>query len=231
MPIRVISEEHGIFDITPNPTYLGIVDGIDGSSLYKAKWGKGRYATMFGLYPNLDPVYGDCIFSGVMEHATGTLYHALQGQESVMDILKGSGLRMHKNRRKVMHTSGMSRLEGIRLLYHTREYNDASRRTIGDLPDQFPSEWVVCAAKSYVDIALGLADAEVEVTRKGNLEQMAIFRLMAAAGAVMISLDGRSIEEEHCLSFGQQENVPLITAASLELALALRDKIISTSLS
>lgn len=173
---------------------------------------------MLGIYASLDPVYEDCIFSGVMEHATSTIYHALLGKKAFKSDFKGGG-------REEIQTSGITRLADIRLLYHTREYNEESGRVIGSLPYQYTSQWVTCAARSYVDIASGRADAEVEVTRKGNLEQIAIFRLMCAAGAVMIDLDGQSIGDKRCLSFGQQESVPLITAATLELALALRDKI------
>src|SRR3989344_1184803 len=35
IPIRIYSEEHGIVDITPNPSLTGVLDGIDGSAEYK----------------------------------------------------------------------------------------------------------------------------------------------------------------------------------------------------
>ena len=33
IPIRIISEEHGITEIGNNPIYLGVLDGLDGSSV------------------------------------------------------------------------------------------------------------------------------------------------------------------------------------------------------
>jgi len=43
VPIRIISEEHGQVDITENPLYLGILDGLDGSNVYKKERGRTRY--------------------------------------------------------------------------------------------------------------------------------------------------------------------------------------------
>src|SRR5689334_15712201 len=41
LSIRVISEEHGTVDIGDNPIYLGILDGLDGSGVYKSLRGTG----------------------------------------------------------------------------------------------------------------------------------------------------------------------------------------------
>ena len=80
VPIRIISEEHGTIEISNNPIYLGVLDGLDGSNVYKKERGKGRYGTMFGIFSNLDPEYSDFIFSGVMEHSTKRLFYAVNGK-------------------------------------------------------------------------------------------------------------------------------------------------------
>ncbi|MBX4210746.1 hypothetical protein KW783_02115, partial [Candidatus Parcubacteria bacterium] len=67
IPIRVIAEEHGVVDITANPRYLGILDGLDGSSVYKKARGTGRYGTMFGIFDTTDPTYQYYVASGIME--------------------------------------------------------------------------------------------------------------------------------------------------------------------
>src|SRR3989344_3344288 len=42
VPIRIISEEHGQIDISDEPKYLGILDGLDGSNRYLAARGVER---------------------------------------------------------------------------------------------------------------------------------------------------------------------------------------------
>lgn len=76
IPIRIISEEYGITEITGNPRYLGILDGLDGSSVYKRERGQGRYGTMFGIFDTVNPSYRNYLSSGVMEHSTGRLFIA-----------------------------------------------------------------------------------------------------------------------------------------------------------
>ena len=73
IPLRIISEEHGKVDLSDNPQFLAVLDGLDGTSVYKTARGKGRYGTMFGIFSNLDPTYEDYIFSGVMEHSSKRL--------------------------------------------------------------------------------------------------------------------------------------------------------------
>ena len=49
LSIRIISEEHGVTNLGEHPEYLGILDGLDGSSVYKRERGVGRYGTMFAV--------------------------------------------------------------------------------------------------------------------------------------------------------------------------------------
>src|SRR3989344_1695102 len=78
IPIRVISEEHGQVDITENPRYLGILDGLDGSNVYKKGRGRDRYGTMFGIFSSTNPSYEDYLASGIMEHSTKRLFFAIK---------------------------------------------------------------------------------------------------------------------------------------------------------
>lgn len=214
-PIRVISEEHGVTNITENPVYLGILDGIDGTSVYKKARNTGRYATMFGVANNLNPRYKDYIFSGIMVHASNLLYWAVKGQGAYFD-------REHRNNvtvRKQLQTSGKISLNEHTRIYLGDDYNETARQ---NFKGRFPDFWTkspLSAAISYVDIASGQAELEAEVTRKQNLEQMIAYGLIKEAGGVMVTLDGQDIGSKKYLEFGQKESVPLITAASLELAL------------
>lgn len=71
LPLRFVSEEHGIFDNCKNPQYLAILDGLDGS--YNFKNNTGKYGTMLAILKGLEPRYDDYITGGIMEHTTGTL--------------------------------------------------------------------------------------------------------------------------------------------------------------
>lgn len=220
LPIRIISEEHGVTDITENPVLLGIVDGIDGTVNYKNSRGRGRYGTILGIFSNLNPTYGDYNFSGIMEHSTGFLYYALPNHGSYRR-------NIDSGETQVLRTSGKTREQEIVLLYHSLGYDGVSRRYIDGIPNLFPSEEISSLAPTYIDLSSGKAEAIMDVTRKGNLEQMASFGLIREAGGVMITLDGQSVARQNYSVFGQQESIPLITASSMELALSLRNLVLT----
>lgn len=220
LPIRITSEEHGITDITENPILLGVADGIDGSVNYKNARGRGRYGTILEISSNLNPTYADYLFSGIMEHSTDLIYYALLNQGSFrMNTASGET--------QALKTSGKTREQEITLLYHCLGYDEVSRRYLERIPDLFPNEEITSLAAAYIDLCSGRAEAIMDVTRKGNLEQMASFGLIREAGGVMITLDGKSLGRQTYLTFGQQESIPLITAASIELALSLRNKVLT----
>ena len=80
LPAVIHSEEHGQIKITNEPSLLGVLDGIDGSSWYRSEWGVGRYGTMLGIYEGVNPQYKDYIFGGIMEHATKRLFYGVKGE-------------------------------------------------------------------------------------------------------------------------------------------------------
>lgn len=221
-PIRIISEEHGVTSITRRPSHLGVVDGIDGTANYPG----GRYATMLGIFSNTDPFYKDYLFSGLIEHQAGIIYYALPGEGTFSLNLQTSQLQR-------LQTSPKNDLVGI-TLYDASYYNQVSQDVFRGIPEQFNCQRVTSSAIAYADIAMGLAHAKIEVTRKRNLEQMIAFGLIEQAGGVMITLDGNSIGSQRYQTFAQKENssslepnIPLITACSQEVALALRDRVLA----
>src|SRR3989338_620246 len=68
IPLHLISEEHGEFPLSPNPQYLGILDGLDGSNKFKREGLSARVGTMFGVFQGLNPAYDDYLYSGIIEH-------------------------------------------------------------------------------------------------------------------------------------------------------------------
>lgn len=81
IPVRVLSEEHGIVDLFPDPKYFGVLDGIDGSAVYRKERETGRYATLFAMYDGVDPFYADYLACGAMEHGTERTFLQAKAEE------------------------------------------------------------------------------------------------------------------------------------------------------
>ncbi len=214
-PIRVVSEEHGTQDLVEYPLYLGILDGIDGTSEYVKGRGRLRYATMLGIAEEIDPRYQDYLFAGIMEHASNRLWIATKRNGAWVIEPNGS--------RTPIRTSSREVFDNQTRVYDGSGYNDVSRQTFARAVSNNPTRLPLSAAISYVDIASGQAEIEVEVTRKGNLEQMIAYGLIREAGGVMTTLDGEDLGHRPYLLFGQDRHIPIVTAANRRLAQSFLD--------
>jgi fructose-1,6-bisphosphatase/inositol monophosphatase family enzyme len=214
IPIRIISEEHGQIDIMPNPKYLGVLDGLDGSNRYQAGRGTERYGTMFGVFSNIDPLYHDYITSGIMEHSTGNFFSSQKNASSFL---------LEKNGDKsLIHVSDKNILNKDTKIY-INEYWELCRNVF--LSKLKGREAVDPRAYStyFSDLASGKTDLVLTCTGKNNLEIAIGFGLIAEAGGVIIDSNGESLENKKYLQFGQKEQLPIIAASSQELAQDLID--------
>jgi len=210
-PIRVNSEEHGITEIVANPIYLGSLDGLDGTHRYKNERGKGRYGTMFNIFNGVDPTYDDYVFSGVMEHSTKRLFFAVKE--------KGSFLLEEGSTKPICCADTRFLNRDARI--YVDEYFDINRKTFSEKLQGFNIKYLLASCVYYVDVASGEADLALECTRKGNLEIAVAYGLIKEAGGVMVTCDGKSIGDRKYLEFGQSTHIPVITAATGELAINL----------
>ncbi len=215
VPIRVISEEHGQVDITENQRYLGILDGLDGSNVYKKERGRARYGTMFGIFDTTNPSYSDYLVSGIMEHSTKRLFVAKRN---------GGAFVVEGGKRMPIHSSSRTQLDPAAQIY-IDEYFEVNRETFSKKLKGFNTHYGGSSAVYYADVASGAADLALECTRKNNLEIAIAYGLEMEAGAVMVGLDGASLGDKKYLEFGQKEKVPIITAATRELAERLLEHI------
>ncbi len=215
VPIRVISEEHGQVDITKNPRYLGILDGLDGSGVYKKERSHARHGTMFGIFDTTNPSYSDYLVSGIMEHSTKRLFVAQRN---------GGAFVIEGDKRTSIHSSRRTQLDPVAQIY-IDEYFEINRETFSKKLKGFNTHYGGSSAVYYADVASGAADFALECTRKNNLEIAVAYGLEKEAGAVMVDLEGVSIGDKKYLKFGQKEKVPIITAANIELANALLKQI------
>ncbi|MEX0877415.1 MAG: inositol monophosphatase family protein [Candidatus Spechtbacterales bacterium] len=219
VPIRVISEEHGQVDITENPRYLGILDGLDGSNVYKKERGRARYGTMFGIFNTVDPNYEDYLTSGIMEHPTKRLFIAQKNNGAF--VVEGI-------QRTQIHSSDRTQLSPDVNIYIDEYFEinkDTFSRKLQDFKPTSRDFSVGSSAVHYVDVASGVADLALECTRKNNLEIAVAYGLETEAGAVMVDLEGVSIGDKKYLEFGQKEKTPIITAATRGLAEELLERI------
>ncbi len=210
-PCLVYSEEHGQVKITENPKHLAVLDGIDGSYWYKAEWGKGRYATMLGIYEGTNPQYGDYIFGGIMEHATKRLFYGIKGKGSFIlnlgtgttEIIKASSVKELTKKTKI----------------HIDEYWDINNEVFtSKLKGYNVMDYKHCSSFHYADTAMGIADLTLECTRKGNLEIASAYPIIIEAGGIMVSINGEPLGDKLYLEFGQEKHIPIITAATQQLA-------------
>ncbi|MEK7517256.1 MAG: hypothetical protein AAB583_01810 [Patescibacteria group bacterium] len=213
IPIRVISEEHGITDVTANPKYLGVLDGIDGTANYRAGRNKLRYATMFGMYDNLDPCYRDYIFSGMMEHSANKLWYVRLGAGSTV-------LDLNSQEQSGVKPSKVRELSPSCRIYTVLSYRETPiGKELEEFLKPYKTDEIRSCAIAYLDIASGIADLEVEITRKRNLEQMVAYGFLKEGGVAMVTLKGADLGREKYFEFGQETHDIIITAANPELAL------------
>ncbi|MEK6823229.1 MAG: inositol monophosphatase family protein [Nanoarchaeota archaeon] len=216
LPIRIVSEEHGLVDLCKHPRMLGVLDGIDGTSVYKNHCGRGRYGTMFAVYNGVYPTYDDYAACGVMEHASRRLHYAVRGQGMFETRLDPVGF---PTRICIIHAvSGRKTLaEGARIRFDQPwPYN---QKAFAPIVDEFKTEFVGSSAINYVDLANGTVDLVLECTRKGNLEIGVAYGMVKEAGGVMVDINGDPLGPQKFLSFGQEGHVGVISACSKELAL------------
>lgn len=215
IPIRVISEEHGITEIGDNPQYLGVLDGLDGSGVYKKARGKGRYGTMFGIFKSLDPTYDDYIASGIMEHSTGRLFIAS----------KNSGAFIVRNNETLpIHAEQKTELDKNMKIYIDENFG-INRETFSENLKGFNTQCLQASSADYMGVVEGEAGFALECSFKGNLEKAVAYGLVREAGGVMVDMDGNDIGDKKYLEFAQQGHIPIVTAGNLKLAQALLEHI------
>ncbi len=209
IPIRVISEEHGIVDIDSNPKYLGILDGLDGSNRYQAGRGKERYGTMFGIFSNINPIYDDYIAGGIFEHSTGKLFFAEKEVGAFVNI---------GEQKEKLHVSNKNLLNNETKIY-INEYWDICQKIFTDnLIKEFKWSDPKAYSSYFSDLISGNVDLVLTCTSKNNLELAIGFGLLKEAGGIMIDINGRNLQKEKYLEFGQKEQLPIIIASTNELA-------------
>lgn len=230
LPIQVVSEEHGRFNLhTKKPRYTLVVDGLDGSHVYAQSKRTGGYGTMVAVFHGADPCYKDYLFSGVMLHALGKAYTALNGygiQELTWDDVRHDIASLEILLPKTDKAGILQKLRQYFLtehsIIHVDEYWAINRRTFSERLE--PEHTISCLNASvmhYIGVVLKRVDFALECTRKDNIEIAVAYGLINESGGVFVDLEGRSLGEQRYLTWHQdpEDHTPVIAAANANLAL------------
>jgi fructose-1,6-bisphosphatase/inositol monophosphatase family enzyme len=211
LPLRIVSEEHGTTDLTEAPEMLAVLDGLDGSNLYRTERGTAHYGTMLCISSNLDPMYQEYVVSGIMEHSPkARLLIAFEGQGAFLEA---------DGRNQQVQTSGNKALDTAKPILSAWDSKWADGLPTHKLSDCDLQSFGSMAA-AFMRLATGEIDVILDITRKRNLEQMIAFGIIRAAGGDAVTKDGESIGRQYFQKFGLNDlqREPIIWASTPELA-------------
>ncbi len=236
-----ISEELGEHWSTPATIadITLVADGIDGTSNAVKDWGKGRYGAMIGAAAGSNPTYGDYLTGGIALFTEGVYVQGIKGQGAcIVNVTSNEKMRIHTSKETELRNDSLGFAEENLNVKPTDPLYDFFMRTSalaaklqqGGLYRAHPSGST--AANAY-EVAIGRALFDVSATRKGNLEQLAIKALVEEAGGVMYALEPDSqgqlsfvsLDDKEFLTYGQDEHIPLVTAANQAIADQLLDRL------
>ncbi len=202
---RVVSEEHGTFEIGENSEYLVTLDGIDGSRQYLSEPNEDRhFGPMMSIFKGLDPKYDDSLVSFMFDFASGNLFLAI----------KGAGTYIIDNGKKKRVVLESVKKFGKDLVI----YGDGESKYVPQLVG-FPVVTTASSCADYNNLLTGKARAVSAYTLKQNLELACAYRLVTEAGGAIIKIDdGEGLGEERYLEYGQKDHRGVVSAASSELA-------------
>ncbi|HUQ85013.1 MAG TPA: hypothetical protein VM077_01705 [Candidatus Limnocylindrales bacterium] len=222
IPLQVFSEEHGTVTYGNEPEHTVILDGLDGSGEYREKRGDSMYGTMVSVLEGDDPTYDDYLVSGIMIHSPKPeLLLAVKGEGCFkVDIETGEPVRLERKQTGELSEESIIDLD-INWPILSNVFENPENKT------RFPL--MQCAYRSqaartalFINEAI---DAQLEVTRKGNvslmgnLEMAPTYGLVMELGGVMVVADGTSLGTRKYKSFAQHGiNVPVVVAPNREFA-------------
>lgn len=198
---------------------LVVVDGLDGSAnyLHKTDWG---YGTMIAIAHGEDPTYDDFETAAIMMPEEGWTILAQKGKGVYLIPLDGAKivkLRKFEDEAYDEH----------RIL--SDNYFEEAKKLLGKKQEIWPRTGSTAATIVAIAIGNQVQDSKypvmnegwqalVDVTRKGNLEQPILYRIISELGGVMLDKDGKSIGDRKFKEWGQIEKLPVITAKNARIA-------------
>lgn len=223
---RIEGEEVGTLSIELGKgtvSRLVVMDGLDGSSVYPKGDLCGSMIAIFEA--DKEPTYGNVSAAAISLDALGKAIIAGKNKGAFLIDLNDPTAAA-----EAIATSQGDIRSGDIFVDEVREglnpsdrlfgYFDGNRRVFGDRlrSEGFSPRRLGSSAAHYSLLALGQATVVGEATRKRNLEFPAAFRVVTeAGGAVVIASTGESLRGKNYYTFGQQEHIPVLTAANNDI--------------
>lgn len=198
---------------------LATLDGLDGSCNYlnPNAW---SYGTMFAFARGYDPKYADFEVTGIGLPEEGWVMIAIKKMGVfIYDIESGTCGKLEP----------FAPTEYDERLILSDNYFPEAKAMLGKMQDKWPRSG--SEAASIVAMAIGgqIEDPNfpemnkswqgmADVTRKGNLEQPALYLIMSELGGVVVDKNGKDIGEYSFKEWGQTEKLPIISARSAAIA-------------
>lgn len=224
-PCRVISEEHGLVDIVENPSYLVVLDGIDGSGGLVIN-SRSRCGTMLAIADNINPTYDQFIFGGITEFITERIMYALKDQGVFLIESPGE----HENVRKIKKQIKKIILDSNTKIYVDApqfwgEYNHSVTSGVDEittimektfsnkLKNHFKLSGLPSSAAMCIDLISGKVDLVGGVIAKGVFEPPTMYRLIKEINGSVMDLDGKDIGDKEWLEYGRPLT-PIVLSSS-----------------
>ena len=211
VPAVVLTEELGQMKSGEKQEYTVVIDDIDGTKNYQQDRGRKMlpYCTLIAAFEGTQPKYRDALFAAVMEHNSGTVWHAVRGEGFYVN-----GLRQHPDENR---TTGLEKTKTALIIDHYMG-------TPSIMSGLYGTAWVKdfgSSALHYALVADGTFDGFVSDGQKQR--ELAAAYLFAAEADKWISdcrlrpIDGREYECEGRMG--------VIIADTQELARAINAKL------
>ena len=181
-----IAEEHPMLFDKNEVDYIGYLDGLDGSSVYKVNEG-GRCGTMMSIYRADDQTFAGYIGSLIVDYGSHKIggdcsYIAAKDMGAWADpVTRGDYIQIN------VTPDGSTRQMRKELLAYADLYFDSVRRATKKMIG-IKFRYLKASMPYYVDLAQGYAWLVVECTRKHSLEIASAYPLIHEAGGVMVDL-------------------------------------------
>jgi len=221
-----IAEEHPVLFNKNEVDYIGYLDGLDGSSVYKANEG-GRCGTMMSIYQASDQTFAGYVGSLIVDYGNHKIggdcsYIAAQGLGAWADlVLKEKYLQIN-----VTSDGRMRQLRKDLFAYADLYFGVVRKATKKIAKVKF--RYLKASMPYYADLAQGYAWVVIECTRKRSLEIAAAYPLVHEAGGVIIDLSSNQELGELDRSLAEANEQIIISAASLEIAKTIGQAIVSS---
>lgn len=227
--IKVKSEELGYTESgkVQGKHYLAVLDGLDGTGNYKTP-GEFSYGTMVAVAESETPTYEDFVASGIM----------LPEESWIILAIKGVGVFVHEldsDKTVKLPKFGDEDFNDKRIL--ADNYFKEAKALLGDKQESWPRTGSTAASIAAIATngvlpnwkypRMNLAwQGLVDVTRKGNLEQPVVYRIIRELGGLMITDKGEDVGDKSFLTWGQSEKLPIIIARNKKILDAINDELL-----